>query len=108
MLNNCVISDWVLRFAENGVLRPDVVLVYVDVGATWHIEFSVLVWQNCHLVWVVLLHHNSTFVRLYRNAVLDIVLQLIVASFKLVLLAVLVTDLDRESLLLAILSREIM
>ena len=81
--------------------------VDVDVNATWHIELSVLVGQNCHLIWVVLLHHHSALTLLCRNAVLDVVLQLVVASFELVLLASLVTDLNREGLLLTILSREI-
>ena len=83
-------------------------LVDIDVFAAGHIEFSVLVRQDCHLVRVIPLHHLATFTLFRRNTIFNIVLKLVVASFELALIARLVTDLNRKSLLLAVLGRKVL
>ena len=65
-----------------------------------------LVWQDGHLVWIVPLQCLSVL-EVGRDAVLDVVLELIVALVELFLLARLIADLDRQALLLAVLVRQV-
>ena len=107
-LDDSIVVNFILVLAENGHLTPDIVLVDVEVLALRHIKLFVLIWKDSDLIWVISLHRLAVFAHLVRDAILDIVLQLVMSLLEFVLLSFFVTDLDGEGLLLTVLGGQIM
>ena len=103
ILHDALVVGGDLSFVEKCVFGAIVVAIDIDVLAAGNIVLAVLVGQDGHVVGRVLLFHLPVRPRHRRNAVFDLVLQIVVTLLKLLLVATLVVDLQGELLLLAIL-----
>ena len=101
MICDAVVIDLDLCLAENGVLRADIILVYINVLLIRDVELAVLVWQDSDIICVVFLHVGALIVILHRNAVLDLSLKSVMSHLLLSFLTSLVINLNRQTLLLA-------
>ena len=78
------------------MLTADLILVDAHELLVGNVEFAHLVRQDGHLVGVVLLHQEPVRPDSGRNAVLDLVLQVVVALAQLLLVPVPVVNPDRQ------------
>lgn len=99
-LLDSLVIHWVLDNAEESVLTPDIVPVYVHKLAIRLVKFLVLVGKDRDFIGVVGSLHAAILILACRDAALNLSLQIVVTLLKFALVARLIVDLQRNLLLL--------
>ena len=92
--NNLIIPYFILCLAKDRMLTANLVLIDGNELLVWNVECAHLVRQDGHLVRIVPLHQLPVRPYRSRNAVFNLILQVIVALAQLLLIPVLVIYLD--------------
>ena len=90
----------ILIFTKDSILTANFILVNSHVLSIRNVVSAHLVWQNCHLIWMIPLHNLAIWAGHRWDEILNLVLEVVVALAQLTLFSVLVIDLDGQSLAL--------